>query len=153
MLTDEATSLDDNLITNYMNIKLITLEPLPSELVSEAAHAIRLCFTQSGQAILARMSDQSVLDLWQYGLREVEQLSEYNQSRGMQAIQYPHIWLKKYLFTHVYANWLAAEDSAKALLKSLEPLIKSEPRRLRVITNTGIPAPDIKASCSMPPIR
>lgn len=128
-----------------MNIKQITQEPIPVELEEEAARAIRLLFTKTGMAILSTMTDASVIDLWQYGLREVEQLSAYNEERGLAPIQYPHIWLKKYLFSHVYKNWLTSEETAKELLSSLEPLITK--RHLRVVPNP------VKPSYSMPPLR
>ena len=95
-------------------------------LVTEVAKMVRESVSLTGIQVLSQLSDAEVVNLWQFALKQAQELSRLNVERGLSEIRYPHLWAKKYLF-RVYGEWRQQEEDAKSLLRIPTDSHKSYP--------------------------
>ena len=86
----------------------------------ENEHLKMICFLEMLSTI------NKVVNLWQFALKQAQELSRLNVERGLSEIRYPHLWAKKYLF-RVYGEWRQQEEDAKSLLRIPTDSHKSYP--------------------------
>ena len=140
-----------------MKLQDIKIRSYSLKEVSLIAGIIRESVSLTGKEVLRHLSDEEVVNLWQYALQQARDLSSLNKQRGLQEIVYPHLWAKKYLFK-VFGDWQQCESDAMHLLTKLKTSPKETVTSSDTTSNSKTNITDHEAvsssrECNASPVR